>query len=175
MKKLFYLATIILYLCGCSSKNTESKVIDVIENHPDAHSILFFNPSTTIIAEGDGTKELQRLDYIAFSVGYVRVKFLGKEEQTLQLEDEPSFSTRAAMFYIPKDKNISFSINLGGATFFYEKDGEFIVSNYTKTHQMKMEEYINIIQNKNMNTPPVLTKLMEAAKFKDDGYHPFDY
>ena len=58
MKKLFYFASIILCLCGCGSKNAESKVVDVLEKHPDAHSIIFFAPSTTKYAEGDESEKL---------------------------------------------------------------------------------------------------------------------
>ena len=173
MKKLLSVVFLMCFI-SCSNNNTESKVADVIEKHPDAHSILFYDPSTTIITEGDKTEELQRLDYIAFSNGYVRIKFLGKEELTLELKNEPSFSTNGAIFYYPKNEDYSFSINLRGSTFFFEKDGKFVVSNFTSSNEMKTKEYINILNNTNAKTPPVLHRLLEATDHRSESYYSFD-
>lgn len=179
MKKLFYFATIILCLCGCNSKNAESKVEDVLENHPDAHSILFFDPSTTKYAEGDESEELRKLDYIAFSSGYIRIKLLGEEEMTLQIDSEPSYSDNGLIYYNPEVpegseySDISFFIRLTRCTMFFDKNGEFLVSNYTQMDEMRMKEYLNILDNQSRKTPRILLRLLEAAEHPDS-WHNFE-
>lgn len=179
MKNLFCLATIILCLCGCSGKNAESKVVDVIEKHPDAHSIIFFDPSTTKYAEGDESEELRKLDYIAFSSGYIRIKLLGEEEMTLQIDREPNYSSNGRIFYHPEVpegseySDISFFISLASCTMFFDKNGEFLVSNYTQVDDMKLKEYLNLLDNKSKRAPRLLLRLLEAADYPNS-WHDFD-
>ena len=180
MKKLFYFASIILCLCGCGSKNAESKVVDVLEKHPDAHSIIFFAPSTTKYAEGDESEKLRKLDYIAFSSGYIRIKLLGEEEMTLQLDREPDYSKNGSIYdhpEVPKGSeysDISFFLSLVTCTMFFEKDGEFLVSNYTQTDEMKLKEYLNLLDNKSISkSPRVLLRLIEAAHYPNS-WHNFN-
>lgn len=174
---LAVLALFLLSSCGSSSKNTESTVTDVLEKHPDAHSILFFDPSTTKYAEGDESEQLRKLDYIAFSSGYIRIKLLGEEEMTLQLSREPDYSNNGAIFYHPEVaegseySDISFFVSLGRCTMFFEKNGEFLVSNYTQLDDMKLKEYLNLLDNKSIRkSPRVIFRLIEAAEHSDGWY-----
>ena len=173
MKKLLLFLLIVL-LASCGGSNSVSKVKDVIEKHPEAHSILFFDPETAIVAEGDKNKEPLGMDYITFSYGFVVVKMIGQEEIRLELENEPTFSSRGNISYPINSKEYSMSVNLKGCTFFKIKDNKLDISYFTESDELRMKEYLNILITTSKKNPPVLNRLIEAAKNSSDSYYSFD-
>lgn len=179
MKSKSFLTTMLLMLTtgmvftSCSSggvdKNAESIVVDVMEKNIEAHTILFFDPSTTKVLNGNTTKNLMRLDYIVFCTGYVRVKFLGKEEMTFE-PWEPNHSKNGVITYKLKRTDNEFSISLtNGCTFVYDD-----VSYSTGLNQVKLNEYMNLRHYKySRYTFPLILDRMLKAHEKKDGYYYF--
>ena len=172
MAMLLMVATSMMFVsCGNGGidKNAESNVADVMEKNIEAHSILFFDPSTTKVVKGNTPKNIMKLDYIAFCSGYVRVKFLGREEMTFETW-EPNHSKNGTITYKLKGTNNEFSISLAdGCTFVY--DG---VSYTTDLKQLKLNEYINLRKHKysKYTFPLILDRLLKAHE-KKDGYYYF--
>ena len=149
-------------------------VKEVMDAHPDAHSILFFLPETSHIAEGDKSAKVRKLDYITFSYGYVIVKFVGEDELKLFL-DEPSFGGDASMLYSSEKENNSFFVRIDNCVFFEEDNGELIASYATKADEARMLEYMNLLISKGITkTPRVIKRLTELANNKSDPYYPFN-
>ena len=107
-------------------------VKEVMDAHPDAHSILFFLPETSHIAEGDKSAKVRKLDYITFSYGYVIVKFVGEDELKLFL-DEPSFGGNASMLYSSEKENNSFFVRIDNCVLVFSNF--WTSSGITQTHK----------------------------------------
>ena len=166
--------TSMLILSSCANRNLNklSDVSEVIDNHPEAHSILFYDPNTAFINEGDKSLAPRKLDYIAFSYGFITVKFIGEEEVRYYV-DEPSFASRASVSYWPKDSNYSFSVRLDNCVVFEVKDGELVASHITLSSEDRMMEYMNILVNMGKSkTPPTVKLLMELTNHASEAYYP---
>ena len=55
----------------------------------------------------------------------------------------------------------------------FDKNGEFLVSNYTQVDDMKLKEYLNLLDNKSKRAPRLLLRLLEAADYPNS-WHDFD-
>lgn len=165
----------VLMLSSCSNKNKISEIADVIKTHPEAHSILFYDPNTSFINEGDKSATPLRLDYITFSHGFIKVKFVGEEEIKYNV-DEPTFATWGNLSYRPDESNCnySFSIRLDSVVVFERRDGELYAAHVTKSSEDRMMEYLNILLNQGKNsTPPMVGLLMKLTKHQE-AYYPLD-
>ena len=161
----------VFMLSSCSNKNKISEIVDVINTHPEAHSILFYDPSTSFINEGDKTATPLKLDYITFSNGFFKVKFVGEDEIKYNVK-EPKYATWGSLDYTPEgNSNYSFSIRLDAVVVFEKRDGKFYAAHVTKSSEDRMMEYLNILLNKgNKSTPPMVNLLMKLTKHTEPLY-----
>lgn len=140
-----------------------------MEAHPEAHTIMFFDPNTTFIHEGNKSVLPKKLDYITFSIGFCYIKFVGENELKV-LVDEPDYGFRCSMYYSISNSNDSFFLRLDHCQYFYMTDSnELIASFITKSSEERMMEYYNILYNKGQSLKrPTLEKLdLLIEKYKN--------
>lgn len=178
MKRMYLFFLIISICCSCcQADNNVTKVSKVMEAHPEAHSIMFFDPNTTFINEGDKSILPKKLDYITFSVGFCYIKFVGENEFKV-LVNEPKFGHICSMYYSISNSNDGFFLRLDHCQYFYmTESNELIASFVTKSSEDRMMEYYNILYNKGQSLKrPTLEKLKLLIKKYKNGieYYTFD-
>lgn len=163
--------------CSCANADKIERVVDVMDAHPEAHSIMFFDPNTTFIHEGDKEVALKRLDYITFSVGFCYIKFVGEKEFKVFV-DEPNYGHNCSMFYHPENTNDSFAIRLDHCMYFVKGENKNFISSFcTKSSEDRMTEYFNILYNKGLSLKrPTLEKLSLLIEKYGEGieFYSFD-
>ena len=183
MKKGFLSLLLCFWFCVFSVSCTQTtdditSVSKVIEDHPEAHSIMFFDPNTTYINEGDKSVLPKKLDYITFSVGFCYIKFIGENELKVFVDDEPNDGFRGYMHYSISNSNDDFLLRLDQCLYFYMTErNELIASFNTKSSTERMMEYYNILYNKGQSLKrPTLEKLkLLINKYKNGiEYYSFD-